>query len=103
MRLGVVLFAIGMLAVVTVFVLFALGMENLPVWLSVAAGVITPLGLAIGLIGLVKEARKGSGAAPAAAAKTAAEKTETAKTTTGKTATEPTATGQKADSAAESG
>lgn len=59
MRLGVGLFAVGMLAVIVVFVLFAAGMEDLPVWLSVAAGVITPLGLGLGLIALVRE-HKGS-------------------------------------------
>ncbi|MFD2474862.1 MULTISPECIES: hypothetical protein [Amycolatopsis] len=59
MRLGIGLFAIGMLAVATVFVMFAAGLENLPVWLSAAAGVITPLGLLLGLIALIKEARAG--------------------------------------------
>ncbi|GAA1019041.1 MULTISPECIES: hypothetical protein [Amycolatopsis] len=59
MRLGIGLFAIGMLAVATVFVLFAAGLENLPVWLSAAAGVITPLGLLLGLIALIQEARAG--------------------------------------------
>ncbi|GAB3393797.1 hypothetical protein [Amycolatopsis echigonensis] len=59
MRLGIGLFAIGMLAVATVFVLFAAGFENLPVWLSAAAGVITPLGLLLGLIALIQEARAG--------------------------------------------
>ncbi|MFF0143952.1 hypothetical protein ATK36_4134 [Amycolatopsis sulphurea] len=57
MRIGIGLFAIGMAAVLAVFVLFATGMENLPVWLSAAAGVITPLGLLLGLIALVREAR----------------------------------------------
>ncbi|MFC4002139.1 hypothetical protein ACFS2C_12735 [Prauserella oleivorans] len=57
MRLGIGLFALGMLAVVVVFVLFAAGFQDLPVWLSVAAGVITPLGLALGLISLVREHR----------------------------------------------
>lgn len=55
MRLGVGLFAVGLLAVIVVFILFAAGMENLPVWLSVAAGVITPLGLGVGLVALVRE------------------------------------------------
>lgn len=59
MRLGIGLFAIGMLAVATVFVLFAAGLENLPVWLSAVAGVITPLGLLLGLIALIQEARAG--------------------------------------------
>lgn len=55
MRVGVGLFALGMLAVLAVFVLFAAGMEDLPVWLSVVAGVVTPLGLALGLLALVRE------------------------------------------------
>ncbi|WP_199431341.1 hypothetical protein [Qaidamihabitans albus] len=58
MRTGVALFAIGMVAVVAVFVLFAAGLEDLPVWLSAAAGVITPLGLALGLVALVREHRQ---------------------------------------------
>ncbi|GAA4537193.1 hypothetical protein GCM10023192_36880 [Amycolatopsis samaneae] len=60
MRIGIGLFGLGMLAVLAVFVLFAAGLENLPVWLSVAAGVITPLGLLLGLIALVREARSKS-------------------------------------------
>ncbi|WP_020664466.1 hypothetical protein [Amycolatopsis benzoatilytica] len=59
MRLGIGLFAIGMIAVVTVFVLFAAGLENLPVWLSAVAGVVTPIGLLLGLIALIQEARAG--------------------------------------------
>ncbi|WP_033295367.1 hypothetical protein [Amycolatopsis jejuensis] len=59
MRIGIGLFAIGMLAVAAVFVMFAAGLENLPVWLSAAAGVITPLGLLLGLIALIQEARAG--------------------------------------------
>ncbi|PRX50239.1 hypothetical protein B0I33_102358 [Prauserella shujinwangii] len=57
MRVGIGLFAIGMVAVVAVFVLFAAGMRDLPVWLSAAAGVITPLGLGLGLVALVREHR----------------------------------------------
>ncbi|WP_326566537.1 hypothetical protein VSH64_32360 [Amycolatopsis rhabdoformis] len=59
MRLGIGLFAIGLLAVLAVFVMFAAGLENLPVWLSAIAGVVTPLGLLLGLIALVREARAG--------------------------------------------
>lgn len=59
MRVGIVLFAIGMVAVLAVFVLFAAGLRDLPVWLSAGAGVLTPLGLALGLIELVREARRG--------------------------------------------
>jgi hypothetical protein len=57
MRVGIGLFGLGMLAVLAVFIMFAAGLENLPVWLSLAAGVITPLGLLLGLIALVQEAR----------------------------------------------
>ncbi len=57
MRVGIGLFALGMLAVLTVFIMFAAGLENLPVWLSAAAGIITPLGLLLGLIALMLEAR----------------------------------------------
>jgi hypothetical protein len=57
MRIGIGLFALGMLAVLTVFIMFAAGLENLPVWLSAGAGIVTPLGLLLGLIALVREAR----------------------------------------------
>lgn len=61
MRSGVALFTIGLLAIVVVFVLFAVGFSELPVWLSVAAGVATPLGLLLGLAALVREARQPTG------------------------------------------
>ncbi|WP_020641670.1 hypothetical protein [Amycolatopsis balhimycina] len=57
MRVGIGLFALGMIAVLAVFIMFAAGLENLPIWLSVAAGVVTPLGLLLGLLALVFEAR----------------------------------------------
>jgi hypothetical protein len=58
MRVGVSLFAVGVLAIVAVFVMFAAGLVNLPVWLSAVAGVITPLGLGLALVALVREARR---------------------------------------------
>ncbi|HKS45188.1 MAG TPA: hypothetical protein VJT49_08745 [Amycolatopsis sp.] len=57
MRLGIGVFAVGVLAVLAVFVMFAAGLRDLPVWLSAAAGVATPLGIALGLIALVREHR----------------------------------------------
>jgi hypothetical protein len=57
-RAGVALFAVGLLAVLSVFIMFAAGLHNLPVWLSAVAGVVTPLGLLLGLIALVREARR---------------------------------------------
>jgi hypothetical protein len=57
MRLGIGVFAVGVLAVLAVFILFAVGLRDLPLWLSLAAGVATPLGIALGLIALVREHR----------------------------------------------
>lgn len=57
MPVAVALFTLGILAVVAVFVLFAGGQQDLPVWLSGAAGVLTPLGLGLGLYALIREAR----------------------------------------------
>ncbi len=57
MRLGIGVFAVGVLAVLTVFIMFAAGLRELPVWLSAAAGVATPLGLVLGFIALVREHR----------------------------------------------
>lgn len=59
MRLSIALFTIGMVATVAVFVLFAAGFSDLPLWLSAVAGVVTPLGLALGLAALVREHRHG--------------------------------------------
>ncbi|HVV11636.1 hypothetical protein [Amycolatopsis sp.] len=58
MRVGIGVFALGVLAVLVVFVMFAAGLRDLPVWLSAAAGVATPLGIALGLIALVREHRR---------------------------------------------
>jgi hypothetical protein len=44
--------------VVVVFLLFAAGYSELPVWLSAFAGVITPLGLGLGLLSLIREHRQ---------------------------------------------
>lgn len=57
MRAGIGVFAVGVLAVLAVFIMFAAGLHDLPVWLSAAAGVATPLGLALGFIALVREHR----------------------------------------------
>ncbi|SNR56545.1 hypothetical protein SAMN06265360_11081 [Haloechinothrix alba] len=57
MALSVGLFVIGMIAVAAVFVLFALGHTDLPVWLSVSAIGFTSVGFGSGLVTLVREAR----------------------------------------------
>ncbi len=51
-----VLFAIGLLAIVADLVLFASGSRNLPVWLNVTC-MLAPVGLGVGLVGVLREAR----------------------------------------------
>ena len=58
MRLGIGVFAVGVLAVLVVFTMFAAGLRDLPAWLSAVAGVATPLGIALGLIALAREHRR---------------------------------------------
>nr|BFF01400.1 hypothetical protein GCM10020241_30750 [Streptoalloteichus tenebrarius] len=55
---GVALFGIGLLAVVAIFVLFATGRTELPVWLNATAGLCLPVGLALGVIGVIRDARR---------------------------------------------
>lgn len=50
------LFAIGLVAIVADLVLFVAGSRNLPVWLNVTC-MLAPVGLGIGLIGVLREAR----------------------------------------------
>jgi hypothetical protein len=54
---AVAIFAIGLIALASIFVLYVSGHHDLPVWLNSSAGVLVPLGLALALIGLVREAR----------------------------------------------
>lgn len=65
MRVGMVLFAVGLLAIAANLVLFASGSRNLPVWLNVVC-MLAPLGLGVGLVGVVREARAASRAATTA-------------------------------------
>jgi hypothetical protein len=55
---AVAIFALGLLAVAAVFVLYVTGRHDLPLWLNTSAGALVPLGLALALIGLVREARQ---------------------------------------------
>jgi uncharacterized membrane protein YhdT len=50
------LFAIGLLAILADLVLFVAGSRNLPVWLNVTC-MLAPVGLGIGLVGVLREAR----------------------------------------------
>jgi hypothetical protein len=54
---AVAIFALGLIALAAVFALFVSGHHDLPLWLNSSAGVLVPLGLALALFGLVREAR----------------------------------------------
>jgi peptidoglycan/LPS O-acetylase OafA/YrhL len=56
-RVGAVLFGIGVVAVLVVVVPFFFGVENRPVPLNVAAGGLPPLGLALALLGVLRAGR----------------------------------------------
>lgn len=51
------LFGLGLLAIVLVFGFYAAGCEDLPVWLNLAT-LLAPLGLVIGVVAVVLNARK---------------------------------------------
>jgi hypothetical protein len=55
---AVAIFTLGLVALAAVFVLYVGGRHDLPLWLNSTAGVGVPLGLALALIGLVREARQ---------------------------------------------
>lgn len=55
---AVVLFVVGLLGVLSVFALYATGHHGLPVWLPSTMGGVTILGLALGLVVLLREARR---------------------------------------------
>lgn len=57
MPLALGLFALGLVAIVAVFVLFAAGKSNLPAWLNVAAWLLTPIGLGLGVVSVVRNSR----------------------------------------------
>jgi len=57
MPLALALFALGVVAIVVVFALFAAGRSNLPVWLSVGACLLPPAGLALGVFSAVRNSR----------------------------------------------
>lgn len=56
-RAGVVLFALGLIAVVVIFALFASGAHDLPLWLNLAA-MLAPVGFGLALLGLFRQARR---------------------------------------------
>jgi len=56
--IAVAIFAIGLVALAVVFVSYAAGHRDLPLWLNMSAGVLVPLGLALALVGLWRDARR---------------------------------------------
>ena len=58
MPLALALFAVGLVAVVAVFALFAAGNSELPLWLNVAAWLLTPVGLALGVFSVVRDSQR---------------------------------------------
>ncbi|HEY7812223.1 MAG TPA: hypothetical protein VIC62_03245 [Nakamurella sp.] len=56
-RVGVGCFALGLIAVVVVFGLFASGAHDLPLWLNLAA-MLAPVGFGLALVGLFRQARR---------------------------------------------
>ena len=67
-KIGMILFAIGLIAIFADMALFAAGSRNLPVWVNLTA-MLAPVGLGLGLVGVIRENRAGS---PAIAARQAA-------------------------------
>lgn len=59
-RVGAVVFGVGLLAVLAAVLPLFFGVHNLPTALNVVAGVLPPLGLGIALWGLVRAARQAS-------------------------------------------
>ena len=58
LRSSMLLFAAGLVALAAIFVCFALGKHDLPLWLNLAGGVLTPLGLALGLFSVFRVAKR---------------------------------------------
>jgi hypothetical protein len=56
MKVGMVLFFIGALAILADVVLFAGGRHDLPLWLNLCA-MLAPIGFGVGMIGAFVEAR----------------------------------------------
>lgn len=59
MPVAIALFSTGMIATVTIFLLYAFGYTELPLWLSLSAIGCTSVGFALGFVALLREARSG--------------------------------------------
>ena len=67
-KIGMAVFAIGLIAIFADMILFASGSRDLPLWVNLTA-MLAPVGLGLGLLGVVRENRQSS---PALAARKAA-------------------------------
>jgi hypothetical protein len=67
-KIGMAVFAVGLVAILVDMILFASGSRDLPLWVNLAA-MLAPVGLGLGLVGVVRENRESS---PALAARKAA-------------------------------
>ncbi|MEV0702465.1 hypothetical protein AB0I53_31730 [Saccharopolyspora sp. NPDC050389] len=54
---SMIMFGLGLLAIVVIFALFAAGYENMPVWLNLAT-LLCPAGLIFGVIATVLRNRR---------------------------------------------
>lgn len=57
LTVAMVLFAVGLVAVASAFVLFAIGHRDLPAWLSIAS-MLLPIGFTIGAVRTVRQWRR---------------------------------------------
>lgn len=56
-RVGGACFALGLVAVLVVFGMFAAGAHDLPLWLNLAA-MLAPVGFGLALLGLFRQVRR---------------------------------------------
>ena len=61
-KIGMAVFAVGLIAIFADMILFAAGSRNLPLWLNLTA-MLAPVGLALGLVGVFVESRRSSASA----------------------------------------
>lgn len=58
-KIGMIVFTVGLLAICVDAGMFVAGVRNMPWWLHLIT-MLAPIGLGIGLIGTIREARQGS-------------------------------------------
>jgi hypothetical protein len=58
MPLSMVIFALGLVALAVIFALYASGAHDLPLWLNLCGVLLTPIGLALGLVAVFLQNRR---------------------------------------------